>query len=198
MVSKTPMDIDPSLSALDNLIALVNRDYNYGVDVSDIQFSDPYAYYDPSYRNVRNTQVDAILYPGTAKQIKKNFKYWRVDLEYFDNQFVDISWRYLQTTDQILDVVATELGLIRNEIFVVSSEFPTFDPDNPEIIMRILAKPKSYAYEGFMNLIIRNDTVIDLSKVFVDGVLDGFEPTGVVRDANGRPILTETGQYNWL
>lgn len=191
------MDIDPSLSARGNLLALIKRDYGLDLDDQQVTFELPRAYYDPSGRNLRNTEVLSRFRSSTGKLDSITFKYWRVELYQYDKLTVDITGSFFTTVAEFKAAVCEKLGLIADEILLVDQLLPNFTLEEPTQTFTFSAKIGSYVYRGVFDLNVTMDVRIDLINCLGDGILDGFEPDNVLRDENGVPIMTPSDQYIW-
>lgn len=192
------MDIDPSLSARDNLLALIKHDYDLDLSLRQAVFEPPRSYHDPSGRNRRNTEIAARYVADTGSVKTITFKYWRVDLYQYNETVVDVTGSVFDTIDGFKYVVCERLGIIAEEVDILDPTLPEFTPFKSSHSFSLIAKTGSLTYFGTFDLTVTMDVGVDLSNLLGNGVLDGFEPTNITRDEQGVPVLTETGQYIWV
>lgn len=172
-----PMEIDPEISALENLISLLNRDNKTNVTADDVTIGLPRDYNDPFDRNNRNTQVDVTGEPGTPYEGTYTFRYWRNDLNrilddvVIDLDLLDDAEIPYSTVEQLKRYVCQHFKLIPDEVYFTTETVPSPDFENPTVTLLLAAKLGSYTYTR-SGLVTLTRGKIDLGDIW-DGGDDG-------------------------
>lgn len=197
-----PLEIDPSLSAKENLLRLINRDNGTSATISQITFQSPLEYDDPWDKNNRNTSVTVTGLPTSEYPGSYTFKYWRQSLHRIAEEFVvdmDELDRQEIPNDTIEDIhayVCSQLKLIPDEVYISATEIPEFDWENPVHEMYLTANLLSYTYTRSIKLVLVRDTRIDLDDIFGpggDGVIVDPDLGGIIIGGDFEIAPGETG-----
>ncbi len=184
-----PLEIDPELSAKENLLRLINRDNGTDATLSQLTFQTPLEYDDPWDKNNRNTSVTIVGIPTSEYPGSYTFKYWRQALHRIAEELVidmdelDQNEIPNETIDDIHAYVCEQLKLIPDEVYITATEIPEFDWENPVHELYLTAKLNSYTYVRSLKLVLVRDTRIDLDDIFGpggDGVIVDPDLGGII------------------
>lgn len=146
------MQIDPQLSDLQNLLALINRDNVSSITLDDLVISSPVTLVE----GLRNTSID-VSAPTDSPTYRGSysFNYNRLNLQSLPIP-PSIEIPIGGTVESVKNELATLAGLIPSEVMFSITEFPTFGALGEEAQTTLLSKEGSYTYIGQVPITLIN------------------------------------------
>lgn len=150
-VVTNPIAVDPLLSAEENLfLAIKGANPTRNIVPAMVHHAPPVAYShptDPWY----NTEVVLTARPGFRLVGSVTLHYHRDDLNVIGSEF-DFAYDNITPLDQLLDVVAEQLGLVATEVKFDVSEMPYADPETSTVTIQLEATTDSLLYQGAISI----------------------------------------------
>ena len=164
------MQINTSISAIENLMALINRDNETEVLAEHLEFGVP----TEVTEGHGNTAITVTAAPLSPYKGTYDFFYTRLDLADHHEGAVEYVFEEGDTLSSIKADIAAQLGLLDEEVEFDISELDMDDPDGTvECSLRPVADSLIYIGSLAVNIVV--DTRTPLDQIFTVSELDGFD-----------------------